>query len=94
MIYYASCGGKICQILIMQQRFFMTDALFEKKAEFISWCIEMYASTNMLNGRDVANLFADKNVLDFLGEHYEILHTQGKSYILATIEDFIKTRAN
>ncbi|MCI5524372.1 MAG: DUF3791 domain-containing protein [Spirochaetia bacterium] len=72
----------------------MSDDIFEKKAEFISWSIEMYASANSLNGRDVANEFAEKNVIDFLGEHYEVLHTQGKSYILATIEDFIKARAN
>lgn len=72
----------------------MSDDLFEKKAEFISWCIEMYANANSENGRDVANKFANKNVLDFLGEHYEVLHTQGKSYILATIDDFIKARSN
>ena len=72
----------------------MSDDLFEKKAEFISWCIEMYANANLENGRDVANEFANKNVLDFLGEHYEVLHTQGKSYILATIDDFIKASSN
>ena len=72
----------------------MSDDLFEKKAEFISWYIEMYANANSENGRDVANEFANKKVLDFLGEHYEVLHTQGKSYILATIDDFIKARSN
>ncbi len=71
----------------------MSDDLFEKKAEFISWCIEMYASSKGLDGRDIANDFSSKKVLDFLGEHYEVLHTQGKSYILATIDDFIKARA-
>lgn len=71
----------------------MSDDLFEKKAEFISWCIEIYASSKELDGRDVANDFSSKKVLDFLGEHYEVLHTQGKSYILATIDDFIKARA-
>ncbi len=71
----------------------MSDDLFEKKAEFISWCIEMYASSKELDGRDVANDFSSKKVLDFLGEHYEVLHTQGKSYILATIDDFMKARA-
>ena len=71
----------------------MSDDLFEKKAEFISWCIEIYASSKELDGRDVANDFSSKKVLEFLGEHYEVLHTQGKSYILATIDDFIKARA-
>lgn len=71
----------------------MSNDLFEKKAEFLSWCIEEYAAQNALNGRDVANDFAKKKVLDFLEEHYEILHTQGKSYILETIADFIRTGA-
>ena len=53
----------------------MSDELFQKKAEFLSWCIEEYAAEKNLNGRDVANLFSQKKVLDFLGEHYDILHT-------------------
>lgn len=69
----------------------MSDELFQKKAEFLSWCIEEYAAAKNLNGRDVANLFSQKKVLDFLEEHYEILHTQGRPYIIETIEDFIKT---
>lgn len=72
----------------------MSDDLFEKKAEFISWCIEMYAKAKTLKGRDVANDFANKNIIEFLEAHYEVLHTQGKAYILTTIEDFIKTRTN
>ena len=53
----------------------MSDDLFEKIAEFISWCIEMYANANSENSRDVANEFANKKVLDFLGKHYELLHS-------------------
>ena len=69
----------------------MSDDLFQKKAEFVSWCIEEYAFSKSMNGRDVANLFSEKNVLDFLSDHYEILHTQGKSYIIEAIEDFVRT---
>ncbi|MBQ4025781.1 MAG: DUF3791 domain-containing protein [Treponema sp.] len=69
----------------------MSDELFQKKAEFVSWCIEEYAASKTMNGRDVANMFSEKKALDFLSDHYEILHTQGKSYIIEAIEDFIKT---
>ena len=65
----------------------MSDELFEKKAEFLSWCIEEYAVTYSLNASDVANMFSHKKVLDFLDKHYEVLHTQGKSYILSAIAD-------
>ena len=69
----------------------MTDEQFEKKAEFLSWCIEEFAAKKTLNGRDVANDFAKKGVLDFLDKHYDVLHTQGKSYILDAIDEFINT---
>lgn len=69
----------------------MSDELFQKKAEFVSWCIEEYAVAKSMKGRDVANMFSEKKVLDFLSSHYEILHTQGKSYIIETIEDFVRT---
>ena len=69
----------------------MSDELFQKKAEFVSWCIEEYASSKSMNGRNVANMLSEKKALDFLSDHYEILHTQGKSYIIEAIEDFIKT---
>lgn len=65
----------------------MSDELFEKKAEFLSWCIEEYASAKSLNASDVANMFAREKVLDFLDNHYEVLHTQGKAYILSAIAD-------
>jgi hypothetical protein len=68
-----------------------TTELFEKKAEFISWCIEEYAAANGRNGRDVANDFFRKGVFDFMGRHYEILHTQGKAYIMEAIKDFIES---
>lgn len=67
----------------------MVDELFEKKLKFTSWCIEEYASKNNISGRSVANLFSETKTLDFLSNHYDVLHTQGKAYIIATIEDFI-----
>ena len=72
----------------------MSEEFFEKKAVFISWCIEEYAAVHGQNGQDVANYFAAHDVLDFLSKHYEILHTQGRGSILETIADFIKTGEN
>lgn len=69
----------------------MSDELFQKKAEFVSWCIEEFAALKNTDGRSIANLFSEKKVLDFLSDHYEVLHTQGKSYIIEAIEDFIRT---
>lgn len=67
----------------------MVDELFEKKVKFTSWCIEEYANKNNISGQNVANLFSETKILDFLSNHYDVLHTQSKAYIIATIEDFI-----
>ena len=40
-----------------------------------------------MNGKDVANLFKDSGALKFIIEGYELLHTQGKEYILKRTEN-------
>jgi hypothetical protein len=45
-----------------------------------------------MKGKDVANLFNESKVFDFLTEGYEIIHTQGKEYIIEEIEIFLKNR--
>jgi len=64
---------------------------FEQTAQFISWCIEEYAFEKQETSKKIANFFNEKGVLDFLEKNWQILHTQGKNYILGTIEDFIKS---
>lgn len=41
---------------------------------------------------DVANLFKESNTLIFLKDGYEMLHTQGKEYIIEEIEIYLKDR--
>ena len=61
-------------------------------AYFISFCIEKYKSWKNLSGAD-AVLYLDKyGVLDYLKEHYEILHTQGAEWIMEDIDEFIAVR--
>lgn len=64
---------------------------FEQIAQFISWCIEEYAFEKKVSTKETANFFNEKGVLNFLEKHWEILHSQGKDYILGSIEDFIKS---
>lgn len=64
---------------------------FEQIAQFISWCIEEYAFVNKKSSKETANFFSEKGVLEFLQNHWEVLHSQGKDYILGSIDDFIKS---
>lgn len=66
----------------------------EKIIEFVSFCIENFKIKYNMKGRDVANLFSDTGVMDFLMESYDLLHTQGKDYILSEIQLFLENRGH
>lgn len=57
---------------------------------WLSWCIEEYAHEKQLAAPDVAVLFEQTGALSYLSDNAEILHTQGKNYILGSIEDFLR----
>lgn len=63
-------------------------------AYFVSFCIEQYKNAKHLTGAEALQLLDKYKVLDYLSEHYEILHTQSRQWILEDIEEFIKLRKN
>ncbi|WP_434283513.1 DUF3791 domain-containing protein [Clostridium botulinum] len=64
----------------------------EKILEFVSFCIENFKVEFKMKGKDVANLFDESGVIDFLIDGYDVLHIQGKDYVLFEIEIFLKNR--
>lgn len=64
----------------------------ERLIEFASFCIENFKVKHCMTGKDVAMLFKESGVLQFVKEGYEMLHTQGKEYIIEEIEIFLKNR--
>lgn len=64
----------------------------ESVIEFVSFCIENYKVKHKMKGKDVANLFNESGVIDFLLQGYDILHTQGKEYIISEIEIYLEKR--
>lgn len=61
-------------------------------AYFVSFCIEQYKNAKHLTGVEAMRLLDEHKVLDYLSEHYEILHTQSHQWILEDIDEFIKLR--
>ena len=61
-------------------------------AYFISFCIEQYKNQYHLTGTEAMRRLAEYNVLDYLSEHYEVLHTQSRQWLMEDIEEFIKQR--
>ncbi|WP_297423970.1 DUF3791 domain-containing protein [Clostridium sp.] len=64
----------------------------ERVIEFVSFCIENFKVKHSMAGKDAAMLFKQSGVLEFIKNGYEMLHTQGKEYILEEIEIFLKNR--
>lgn len=58
-------------------------------AYFVSFCIEQYKNAKGLTGEEVLKMFEKYNVLEYLEEHFEVLHTQSHQWILEDINEFI-----
>ena len=45
-----------------------------------------------MNEEDVLGTFSACGVLEYLNEHFEVLHTQSRQWLMADIEDVIQKR--
>ena len=61
-------------------------------AYFIAFWIEQYKTAKGLEGAEVAKLFFDKGVAEYLADNYEILHTQSHQWLIEEIDDFLNNR--
>lgn len=61
-------------------------------AYFLSFCIEQYMNEKRLNRDETLTLMTECRVLDYLTEHFEILHTQSRQWIIEDIDEYIKER--
>lgn len=64
----------------------------KKINDFIVFCIENYKEKERLISKEIFKLFEDYKVLDYLKEGYDILHTQGKEWLMNDIDEFLKVR--
>lgn len=61
-------------------------------AYFLSFCIEQYMNEKGISKNETMALFSEFEVLGYLAEHFEILHTQNHHWIIEDIEEYIKIR--
>lgn len=65
----------------------------EKKInDFIVFCMEAYKVKENLNGKEIFDLFEKYKVFDYLQDGYDMLHTQGESWLMNDIDEFLKTK--
>lgn len=56
---------------------------------FVAFCIEGYKNKHGLSGEAASELFDQYGIKQYLSDNYDILHTQGMSWILEEIEEKI-----
>lgn len=59
------------------------------KTYFIAFCIEKYKISKGLSGEQVAALFFDSGVAEYLADNYEILHTQSHQWLTEEIDNYL-----
>lgn len=59
---------------------------------FISFCIEQYKNAKGISGEKAMLIFSKYNVMEYLQDFFDVLHTQSHQWILADIDEFISKR--
>ena len=69
------------------------DIIMNKKeldiAYFLSFCIEQYKMKQGLSGEETITLFEKYNVLSYLSDNFEVLHTQSQQWLMEEIKEYI-----
>ena len=63
-----------------------------KIAEFMSFCIEMYAKSKHLSGVVVAAMLMKCDGFNYLRRGYDVLHTMGGEWLVEDLDDYFKLR--
>ncbi len=70
-------------------------AKFEKDiALFVAFCIEEYGAAKGMSAEQVLDLFSKYGLVDYLSEFYDVLHTQGRQWLIEEIDEYIEIRRN
>lgn len=59
---------------------------------FLAFCIEQYKASKGLEGADVARLFFEKGVDEYLTKNFEVLHTQSHQWLIEEIDEYLNAR--
>lgn len=61
-------------------------------ALFVAFCIEEYGEAKGMSGEQVLDLFSKYGLVDYLSEFYDVLHTQGRQWLIEEIDEYIEIR--
>lgn len=87
IVYLCTCDGRE---MFNGRR--LMDKQQQNVAYFLTFCIEQYKNEKGLTGEEAMKELNRYGVFDYLSDHFEILHTQSRQWLLADIDEFINTR--
>lgn len=61
-------------------------------ALFVAFCIEEYGAAKGMSGEQVLDLFSKYGLVGYLSEFYDVLHTQGRQWLIEEIDEYIEIR--
>jgi hypothetical protein len=70
--------------------------MFKKENDtvfFVSWVIETYKRKHNIPGNEVVKLFNKHDIIEWLIDNYDVLHTVSSNYTIEEIEEIIQNDA-
>ena len=64
----------------------------KKINDFVVFCMEIYKAEKNISGKEVYELFEKYGVLKYMQDGYDMLHTQGDSWLISVIDKFLEVR--
>jgi hypothetical protein len=65
----------------------------DKLLAFKVFCLENYKTIHNLTGKAALDIFQKHHVFDYITAYYDVLHSNGRLFIISDIDDYINQRA-
>jgi DNA modification methylase len=66
----------------------------DKILAFKVFCLENYKTTHNLTGKKALEIFQKYRVFEYITSCYDVLHANGRLYIINNIDDYMKNTTN
>jgi hypothetical protein len=64
----------------------------DKLLAFKVFCLENYKTVHNLTGKAALDIFQKYQVFDYITSYYDVLHSNGRLFIISDIDDYIAHR--
>ena len=63
--------------------------IMDKLLSFKVFCLESYKAVHRLTGKAALDVFFKHRVFDYIATCYDVLHSNGRLYIVSDIDEYI-----